>query len=275
MKNLLTGLLGLALLTGCASSTATPSASKDAKMSKTEVDSSLKQVDSLMSPFAEDHIGVALLAEVLDDYTLWYDPTFSPYLQEVTSHVSIPSMRKGVHYTSYVVQSDLIFAFGLPGGSIFVSTGLLNVIETEDALACVLGVEIANIEQQYLLRLLHTGNKDASFVPSFVSREDDLEKTVDMLLTSRFTDDNVNEAERLGMIYAQHFGYNPQKYNEFLAKLFEADVARTKPLGVGLYDNGIVSHRQSYGQVLMENITPHQEMFPERKDRYKTMKKHL
>jgi metalloendopeptidase OMA1, mitochondrial len=45
-------------------------------------------------------------------------------------------------YSVYVVQSSLMNAVVLPGGQIFVFTGILPVAKNEDGLATVLGHEV-------------------------------------------------------------------------------------------------------------------------------------
>src|SRR5262245_66319685 len=48
-------------------------------------------------------------------------------------------------------------AFSLPGGPVYVSRGLLALIDREDELACVLAHEIAHVTQRHSARQEHKG----------------------------------------------------------------------------------------------------------------------
>lgn len=56
-------------------------------------------------------------------------------------------------YTFKVVESDDVNAFSLPGGTIYVFTGLLKFCESDDELAGVLAHEIAHAEQRHIATL--------------------------------------------------------------------------------------------------------------------------
>jgi predicted Zn-dependent protease len=49
-------------------------------------------------------------------------------------------------------------AFSIPGGGVYVSRGLLALIEREDELACVLSHEIAHVTQRHAARQQHKGS---------------------------------------------------------------------------------------------------------------------
>jgi predicted Zn-dependent protease len=61
------------------------------------------------------------------------------YLQQVGERVSLHSRRKLRYQFHYVPQLSFVNAFALPGGHVFVGAGLLTLMESEDALAAVLG----------------------------------------------------------------------------------------------------------------------------------------
>ena len=66
-----------------------------------------------------------------------------------------PAPLKGYGYEFTLVDHPMINAFAVPGGRIFVSTGLVGALETEAALQAVLAHEIAHVESRHSYR----GNK--------------------------------------------------------------------------------------------------------------------
>jgi Zn-dependent protease with chaperone function len=56
---------------------------------------------------------------------------------------------RGYEYRFQVVENDQPNAVACPGGAIFVTTGLLNALETEDELEAVLAHEIAHVERRH------------------------------------------------------------------------------------------------------------------------------
>jgi len=62
------------------------------------------------------------------------------------------------NYTFKVIQDDVPNAFSLPGGYIYVQTGLLKIIESDDELAGVLGHEISHAKFRHVAQL----QRDAS-----------------------------------------------------------------------------------------------------------------
>ena len=59
-------------------------------------------------------------------------------------HSGLPEARDGGEWEVNVIQSDDVNAFVIPGGKVFVFTGILPICEDEQGLAAVLGHEIAH-----------------------------------------------------------------------------------------------------------------------------------
>lgn len=64
--------------------------------------------------------------------------------------------RRGIDYDFHVIPSEETNAFALPGGQVFITTGMLEFLESEAELACVLGHEIAHVDQRHAIERLHT-----------------------------------------------------------------------------------------------------------------------
>ena len=132
------------------------------------------------------------------------------------------SELNGYKWEFNLVQDQSINAWCMPGGKICVFEGLLPVTQTEDALAIVLGHEIAHavakhsaeqLSQQYKQQM---GQQIAGSVLSAVlgSNTASLATWVGQqglqLQNLKYSRDHENEADHMGLIFAAMAGYDPQ-----------------------------------------------------------------
>jgi predicted Zn-dependent protease len=71
------------------------------------------------------------------------------YLTRVGDQVARNAHRKLPYKFHYISGSNFINAFALPGGHVYVGGGLLNLMDSEDELAAVLGHEIEHIDHYH------------------------------------------------------------------------------------------------------------------------------
>jgi len=95
----------------------------------------------------EYYVGRAVAARILSTYPLYQNPALTEYVNEVGQTVARKSPRpntfKGYHFA--VLDTDEINAFACPGGTIFITRGLLATCASEDELAAVLAHEVTHV----------------------------------------------------------------------------------------------------------------------------------
>ena len=95
----------------------------------------------------EYYIGRAVAARVLSQYPLYQDTKVTEYVNEVGQTVARKSARpntfKGYHFA--VLDISEINAFACPGGTIFITRGMLATCANEDELAAVLAHECSHV----------------------------------------------------------------------------------------------------------------------------------
>ena len=74
------------------------------------------------------------------------------------------SVLKQFHYTFHVVDNPDVNAFSLPGGFIYVNTGLLNFVHSDDELAAVLAHEIGHADHHHVITLMREQQKAQSIL---------------------------------------------------------------------------------------------------------------
>jgi predicted Zn-dependent protease len=94
-------------------------------------------------------LGRQLALEVERQRKLDDDPILSEYVNRVGQNLARNSDAK-VPFTFRVISGDEVNAFALPGGFVFVYTGLLKVASDEDEFAGALAHEIAHVAARHM-----------------------------------------------------------------------------------------------------------------------------
>jgi predicted Zn-dependent protease len=102
----------------------------------------------------EDSLRAGRQGEELDEarQVLLDDEALDTYLTAVGRRVFEAIRTPRFRYSFRVVEEAQPNAFALPDGSVFVTRGLLVLMNDEDELACLLGHEIAHVEQRHTAR---------------------------------------------------------------------------------------------------------------------------
>lgn len=129
-----------------------------------------------------------------------------------------------IKYTVTVVEDPSVNAFALPGGYVFVNTGLLDFVQSDDELAGVLGHELAHVECRHSMKAI-TRSVGMSAMVSAALRggQDDLRKNVIqkmanfsiVLLELGFSRDAEYQADQYGVRFMEKAGYNKEQLLNF------------------------------------------------------------
>ena len=169
-----------------------------------------------LSDGSEVRIGDALAKNYLSA-----EPAYSANMQAVESYLTRVGDRVAAHahrrlpYRFHLVADpDLINAFALPGGRVFVSLGLLRQMASEDELAFVLGHEIEHIDHYHAAERIQIEAQLNRFDLDAVAA---LTQIPLELWQAGYNKEQELEADREGLRLAAAAGYSP----EGAVKLFE------------------------------------------------------
>lgn len=94
-------------------------------------------------------LGKQLAEEVRRQSKVSEDPLTSEFVNRIGQNLARNSDAK-VPFTFTVVEDDIVNAFALPGGHIFVNTGLIRIAAEEDEFAGAIAHEIAHVAARHM-----------------------------------------------------------------------------------------------------------------------------
>ncbi|MFN2567366.1 MAG: M48 family metalloprotease [Gemmatimonadaceae bacterium] len=107
-----------------------------------------------LSEAQEIRAGQRAAREVTRTLGLVADQALQDYVQQVGARLAAASERSQLPWTFRVVDDPMPNAFALPGGYVFVTRGMLGVINSEAELAGVIAHEIAHVNAKHGIQAL-------------------------------------------------------------------------------------------------------------------------
>ncbi len=180
---------------------------------------------NIISTEEEIRLGKSLAVEIEKEQPVLNNPALTRYVSEVGRSVAARSERQDVPYSFKIIDNDdQVNAFALPGGPIYVYTGLLKHADNEAELASVLGHEVAHIAARHSTEQL-TKSYGFYVVAQIVLGDDPIavaeiaRDIIGSLGMLKFSRDDEIEADRLGVHYIFRAGYSPNAMTSFQQKL--------------------------------------------------------
>ena len=187
----------------------------------------------------EIQIGRDADQQIVAEYGLYDNPQLDAYVNRVAksvlqhSHLRREGAAQQFRDTEFhfrVLNSDIVNAFALPGGYIYVTRGLLSHLNNEAQLAVVLGHEIGHVAARHASQrileqqagsLILVGGAVLGQEVFGVSAENILSVggMAAQLLFLSYSRDNERESDRLGVEYSAMEGYNAAEGAAFFTTL--------------------------------------------------------
>ena len=172
----------------------------------------------------EVKMGQEMSAEVAKQYEIYNNAAVTAYVQHVGMKIVQNCDRRDIDYHFTVIKKDEVNAFSLPGGYVYVYTGLMKVVDDEAQLASVIGHEVGHVAARHATERL-TAQYGYQFVVGLILGENPnayAKLITDMVSTGGFLKYSRNdefEADQLGAKYTYAAGYDPAGMVELLGKL--------------------------------------------------------
>lgn len=102
----------------------------------------------------EKEYGLKAAEFLIKKYGYYDNVKVNDYVSKVGQKIVSNVAKRKINYTFYVLDSNEINSFALPGGFIFITKGTLSYISNEAELAGILAHEIAHVEKCDCLKTL-------------------------------------------------------------------------------------------------------------------------
>jgi predicted Zn-dependent protease len=182
----------------------------------------------------EEQIGSTMASEVNPHLPLIQDPLLIAYVQTVGRQIGTVRNRPELEYTFYLVNTDIVNAFALPGGHIYLTRGLISRMENGSEFAGAIAHEIGHVAARHgvqkLQRELRTGSLVSVLYNTILGgepailRENSLQ-LADMIWTAEHSRRDEEEADRLAVRYLAAAGVDPEGVVTLLETLLREEQA--------------------------------------------------
>lgn len=172
----------------------------------------------LVSERRELAIGEEVSKEVEREYNVYQDAELAAYVDQIGQNLAKNSDRPAIPYTFKVLDSPIANAFATPGGHIYVTRGIMGVLDDEAEFAGVIGHEVGHVAARHSAKQIQNSTfaSIGLIAASLLLGDkvnDDLLTGINVAATLIFlgySRGDEDQADILGAKYLYRSGYDPE-----------------------------------------------------------------
>lgn len=182
-------------------------------------------------------IGEQNAQEVANKMGIYQDEAKTLYLRKIGDRLVKQLEKPLFDYQFHLVPELSPNAFALPGGYVYVTTGLLAILQSEDELACILGHEIIHANNRHAVKQMKKsilpkmleipGNLIGAFDADLGTIFNTPIVTSNTMLFASYSRSFETEADSEGIMLAAKAGYDPAAMKKALTRLSKTVEAAT------------------------------------------------
>lgn len=171
------------------------------------------------------------------------DPLLNQYINQLGQRLVNHAWSVKTPFHFYLIRNDEINAFAFFGGNVVLHSALFRYSDNESQLASVMAHEISHVTQRHLARAMEEQQRNApltwvgalgSILLAMASPQAGMAALSGTLAGAQqgvisFTQQNEQEADRIGIQVLQRAGFDPEAMPDFLQKLADASRFASKP----------------------------------------------
>ncbi len=188
----------------------------------------LRPAADVLIPVEEERaLGEEIEGELHEELEFSDDEVLRSYVEGLGNDIvrRIDERPRGIRFRFYVVDDpEMINAFAVPGGGIYVYTGLIRAMDNEAELTAVLAHEIAHVTRRHIAqRLVAIYGVDLLSRMALGQEPGTVAQIVNAVVQTgmflRYSRDQERDADAFGVQYHVAAGYNPEAFITFFRKL--------------------------------------------------------
>lgn len=202
---------------------------------------------------AQIEMGRSYAQEVETTFKLIIDPVITEYVNRIGQNL-VRNSDAQVRFTIKIIETDDVNAFSLPGGFLFVDSGLILAVDNEAELAGVMSHEIAHVAACHAAQEMAREELGTNLVAMPV---------IFRLLLRQLTLNTVeptrsfeSEADFLAIEYLYKAGYDPQALSSFFEKLKAMEKQKPGSLTKALESHPHMADRIKRNQQEINKLLP-------------------
>ncbi|MEK6727515.1 MAG: M48 family metallopeptidase [Candidatus Omnitrophota bacterium] len=168
--------------------------------------------------------------EIQKKMRIMQDQEMQLRLGKIAKRIAAASDRQDLIYTFKIIKDKELNAFSIPGGYVYVNTGLMDMA-TDDELSCVLAHEVGHIAARHSVKKLQAvmGYEIIMGIALGVSGQQSVAQATDIIFnigSLGYSRKDELLADRLAVRYSKNGGYSPYGMIGFFEKLKEEESKR-------------------------------------------------
>jgi len=180
----------------------------------------------------EVRLGQSIDRQVQAEYKTAVDPLIEKRVEDIGRKIAAVCDRKDIEYHFRVIEDDQVNAVSLPGGYVYIFSGLVDKVKSDDELAGVIAHEVGHIVARHSIKKLQASTA-ITLLRVLISQAPQTSQAsgaADMAITEimlGYSREDELLADQLSARYLKLAGYNPRGMIDFLTRLQE--IERRKP----------------------------------------------
>jgi predicted Zn-dependent protease len=229
----------------------------------------LPSVPSVTPPTEDDETRISreFRREAKKHFKFVNNPEVERYVDRIGRRILAATGPQSFDYRFFVVEDNQLNAFAVPGGSIYVFTGLIERVKTTDELAGVMGHEITHIKGHHMTR---TSGPDAISVLSLLSMvlmarsgggaqaAGVVGQAIAATRQAAYSRQLEMEADTLGTRYMAAAGYDPKGTIGFLKTLDQERMLNPVDVPAYIMTHPITQERVANAELVVKSLGANQ-----------------
>jgi predicted Zn-dependent protease len=152
------------------------------------------------------------------------DPEINARMQRIADRI-FPLARKDfdVPYEIKIIDKKEVNAFALPGGPIYFYKGLIDLAESDDEIAAVLGHEATHVSKRHSGRQISDAQGKSTIAQLLLGRAGNVANLLANIAFSldqlKYSRDDETQSDEIGFRYLTQAGYDPRAMASFFRKM--------------------------------------------------------